>query len=80
MLRAMDDVVQRAHEAMLNRDWDGLRYLLHPYLHWTQGDGRTLRGRTKIMELLAEREPPAEPVSYEMRDGQIYRWQEPGVG
>jgi hypothetical protein len=76
MLRPMDEVARRAHKAMLDQNWDDLRLLLHPYLHWTQRDGRTLRGRTKIIEMLAEREPPAEPISYELRDGQIYRWRD----
>jgi len=72
----MDDVVRRALEAMLDRDWEALRFLLHPYLHWTQPDGHTLRGRTKIMDMLTERGAPGEPTAYEIRDGQIYRWQE----
>jgi hypothetical protein len=72
----MDDVVRRALEAMVDRDWEALRFLLHPYLHWTRPDGHTLRGRTKIIGMLAEREPPAEPAAYELRDGQIYRWKE----
>ncbi len=79
MLRSMDDVVRQAHVAMLDQDWEGLRLLLHPYLHWTQPDGRTSRGRTKIMEMLAERDAPVEPASYELRDGQIYRWVEPSI-
>ena len=48
----VDEVTRAAHEAMLERDWDGLRMLLHPYLHWTTADGTRFRGRTKIMELL----------------------------
>jgi hypothetical protein len=41
----VDDVTQTAYEAMLTRDWDGLRLLLHPYLHWTTSDGTRIRGR-----------------------------------
>jgi hypothetical protein len=70
----VQDVVQAAHQAMLERDWDALRLMLHPYLHWTAADGSRLRGRIKILDWLA---PPAEPVAVELRDGQIYRWQEP---
>ena len=58
----MEDVVRRAHEAMQARSWDDLRFLLHPYLHWTSRDGR---------------DPPLWPTSVEVRDDQIYRWQEP---
>jgi hypothetical protein len=72
----MEDIVRRAHEAMQARSWDDLRFLLHPYLHWTNPDGRTVRGRTKVMAMLAGRDPPPWPTSVEVRDAQIYRWQE----
>jgi len=49
--------------------------MLHPYLHWTDGNGKTTRGRSKVMALLElAAEPPTEPASIEVRDGQIYRW------
>ena len=73
----MEDVVRRAHEAMRARNCDDLRLLLHPYLHWTSSDGRTVRGRTKVMAMLVEGDPPLWPTSIEVRDDQIYRWQEP---
>jgi hypothetical protein len=73
----VDEVTRAAHEAMLDCDWDGLRMLLHPYLHWTTADGIRFRGRTKVMELLQTAPPPAAPIAVELRDGQIYRWQEP---
>ena len=38
----VQDVVQAAHQAMLERDWDALRLMLHPYLHWTAADGSRL--------------------------------------
>jgi uncharacterized protein DUF4440 len=71
------EVTRAAHEAMLQRDWDELRVLLHPYLHWTTADGTRLRGRTKVMELLQAGPLPAAPITVELRDGQIYRWREP---
>ena len=55
----VDEITRTAHEAMLERDWDGLRMLLHPYLHWTTADGTRFRGRTKVMELLQAGLPPA---------------------
>jgi len=58
---------------MMQRDWESLRLVLHPYLHWTAADGTRLRGRTKIMAGTV----PAEPAAVGLRDGQIYRWQEP---
>jgi hypothetical protein len=51
----VQDVVRAAHQAMLERDWDALRLMLHPYLHWTAADGSRLRGRTKIFGSVAER-------------------------
>jgi hypothetical protein len=77
ILGAVDEVTRAAHQAMQQRDWDGLRLMLHPYLHWTAADGTRLRGRTKVMSRLQHLEPPREPVTVELRDGQIYRWQEP---
>jgi hypothetical protein len=70
----MEDVVRRAHEAMQARKWEDLRF---PYLHWTSREGRTVRGRSQVMAMLAVRDPPLWPTSVEVRDDQIYRWQEP---
>jgi hypothetical protein len=73
----VDEQTRAAYAAMQARDWDSLRLILHPYLHWTASDGSRLRGRTKIIERLQNVELPAEPAAVELRDGQIYRWQEP---
>ena len=73
----MDDVADRAYQSMVDRDWDALRPLLHPYLHWTGPDNLTIRGRTRVLAMLAERrDPPDRPASVELRDNQIYRWRE----
>jgi hypothetical protein len=62
---------------MVDRDWAALRPLLHPYLQWTGADNLTIRGRTKVLAMLAERaDPPDRPASVELRDNQIYRWHE----
>ena len=53
------EVTQAAQAAMVERDWDSLRLLLHPYLHWTTADGTRVRGRVKVMELLRTGPPPA---------------------
>jgi hypothetical protein len=71
----MDDVVLAAHAAMAARDWDNLRLMLHPYLHWTEIDGRVLRGRNHVLAMLEWVDLPAPPSAVELRDGQIYRWQ-----
>ena len=74
----VDEVVRAAQRAMLEQDWDELHLMLHPYLQWTTADGDRLRGRTKVMaRLQAVAPPPSEPIAVELRDGQIYRWQEP---
>ena len=72
----MDDVTRAAYEALLACDWERLRLLLHPYLHWSAADGTRLRGRTKVLERL-QHAAPVVPVAVELREGQIYRWQEP---
>lgn len=70
----MDDVARQALAAIVAGEWDTLRPLLHPYLHWTDANG-TMRGRSKVMAMLARASTaPAEPASIELRDGQIYRW------
>jgi hypothetical protein len=44
-----------------------------PGLHWTEA-GRTIRGRTRVLEHVATSPPAGPPESYELRDGQVYRW------
>ncbi|WP_433294885.1 nuclear transport factor 2 family protein [Actinoplanes sp. CA-030573] len=68
----MDDIVAAVLDAAARQDRAALVPLLHPYLHWTSG-GRTIRGRTNVFAHLAELRAPD---SYELRDGQIYRWTE----
>ena len=66
---------ERALVAIESRDWDQLRLLLHPYVHWTEADGTTIRGRTRVLAMLAGAPCAAHrPSSVELRDGQIYRW------
>jgi hypothetical protein len=57
--------------AIDDADWQRFKELVHPYVHWTEG-GVTVRGRTRVIEQLAGR--PSPPTSYELRDGQVYRW------
>jgi hypothetical protein len=70
----MDPVVGQAVAAIADRDWARLKPLLHPYLHWTDPDGRTTRGRDKVLRQLDGGPPPGPPARCELRDGQIYRW------
>ncbi len=54
------------------------KLLLHPYIHWTTASGETIRGRTKVLALLAGEQSAALDqaalIDVEVRDGQIYRW------
>ena len=63
----------RLPSAMSRQSSAGLKQLLHPYLHWTE-DGRTVRGRAKVLALLEGRTALAAPAAAELRDGQVYRW------
>ncbi|MEU2251975.1 nuclear transport factor 2 family protein [Nocardia xishanensis] len=72
----MDPAVRDVLDTLAHRDYAGLRPLLHPYLWWTDG-AETIRGRTKVLAHLAANPTSAPPVSYELRDGQIYRWTVP---
>ena len=73
----MDEVAEQAYNSIVEENWDGLRLLLHPYLHWTGPDDVTIRGRTKVLAMLTERaNPPQRPALVELRDNQVYRWRE----
>jgi SnoaL-like protein len=72
----VDHIAHEVVAAIERRDWDGLKPLLHPYLHWTDGAGHTIRGRTKVLANLAADNPARPPLSFTLRDGQIYRWTE----
>ena len=73
----MDDVAEQVYQSIVEQDWDVVRLLLHPYLHWTGPDDVTIRGRTNVLAMLTERQrPPERPASVELRDNQIYRWRE----
>jgi hypothetical protein len=69
----MDPLVQTALDAIANQDREQLRQLFHPYIHWTEQDTK-IRGRTKVLTHLAGQPDIDPPVSYEIRDNQIYRW------
>jgi hypothetical protein len=66
------DVIASGLDAVAHRDWVTLR-AIHPYLHWTEGSV-TIRRRTKVLAHLAEHPVSDQPRSYELRDGQVYRW------
>jgi hypothetical protein len=63
----VDVVVRDVLEVAAHRDWDSLRLMLHPYLHWTPADGETVRGRNNVLSLLTNSPPPQAPASVELR-------------
>jgi limonene-1,2-epoxide hydrolase len=63
-------------DAVARGDEAAVRALLHPYLHWTDATGATVRGRRNVLALLAGRSALGVPVACELRDGQVYRWRE----
>lgn len=69
----MDRIVRAVLSAVERRDQAALKALLHPYLHWSE-PRIELRGRVRVLARLAAAPAPAPPASYELRDGQIYRW------
>jgi len=69
----VDAIVRDVLAAAARGDQVALKALLHPYLHWNE-PRIALRGRVKVLARLAASPPPAPPDSYELRDGQIYRW------
>jgi hypothetical protein len=68
--------IEAALDAITARDWARLKPLLHPYLQWRSGIGPagTIRGRTRVLAYVEEHPPTEPPATYELRDGQIYRW------
>jgi hypothetical protein len=70
----MDPVIREALLAIERRDWIAVKAVLHPYLHWTDRNGRIVRGRNNVLGSLADAPPSEPPARHEMRDGQIYRW------
>ena len=61
-------------DAIERRDWERVKRLLHPYVHWTTAAEEHLRGRDNVIDRLARDPAPAPPAYHELRDGQVYRW------
>ncbi|MET8430662.1 nuclear transport factor 2 family protein [Nocardia sp. NPDC059246] len=70
---AVDNTVSAVLHTIEAGDWAEFAKLVHPYVHWTE-DGVTTRGRTRVMALLSRHDATNPATSYELRDGQIYRW------
>jgi hypothetical protein len=63
----------QAWDLVEKRQWHDVRPLLHPSLHFRDGDV-SLRGRTRVLEHLLGHPTPRPPAVVEVRDGQVYRW------
>ena len=70
----MDAAVERALDAIRRGDWEAVRLALHRYMRWTCPDGTEVRGRNRVLRMLADAPAPQPPAAVELRDGQIYRW------
>ena len=67
------DIVLELVVAIEARGWPRVEQLLHPYVHWRDSAG-LVRGRRSVLSHLTGSESNSPPASWELRDGQIYRW------
>jgi hypothetical protein len=72
-LPEMEPPTAAAWAAMDAGRWDELGLLLHPYLHFEDGDV-AIRGRMRVLSHLRAHPTPRPPTAVEVRDGQVYRW------
>ena len=63
----------RAWDLVERQQWHAVRPLLHPYLHFVDGDV-SLRGRNQVLDHLRGHPTPKPPRDAAIRDGQVYRW------
>lgn len=66
--------VSNVLDAIERRDWNRLRSLLHPSVHWTTAVEEQLHGPDDVIARLADDPPPAPPSYHELRDGLMLRW------
>lgn len=55
------------------RNWERLRRLLHPRIHWTTAIEEHLHGPDAVVACLANDPPPAPPAYHELREGRMIR-------
>lgn len=61
-------------DAIESRQWDDVRRLLAPDVHWTTAIEEHLHGRDEVIAQLSVDPPPAPPSYHESRNGLIVRW------
>ena len=67
------ETVLELSAAIEARDWARVEQLLHPDVHWRDSGG-VVRGRRSVLTHLAGSDSIAPAASWEVRDGQVYRW------
>lgn len=72
-LPEMEPPTAAAWAAVDAGDWSALSPLLHPQVHFTDGE-LTIRGRRQLLAHLRSHPAPRPPASVEVRDGQVCRW------
>jgi hypothetical protein len=67
------DIVLELAAAIEARDWDRVE---RSSIRTSSGETRAgvVRGRTNVLRHLTGSESIAAPASWELRDGQVYRW------
>jgi hypothetical protein len=63
----------QAWDLVEKQRWHDVRPLLHPHLHFEDGEVR-LRGRNQVLDHLRGHPTPKPPTDIEVRDGQVHRW------
>jgi len=72
------DVIELFIDAWRRNDRAMITQVVHPYIRWMDARGKQHRGRNQILEWLGQRREQLQlPAGMELRDGQIYRWEEP---
>ena len=72
-LPELPEPTARAWDLVEKQQWHDVRPLLHPYLHFDDGDV-SLRGRRQVLAHLEGHPTPRPPTRVEIREGQVYRW------
>jgi len=67
------EIVLELAAAIEVRNWPRVEELLHPSVHWQDSDG-VVRGRSSVLRHLTGSDSVAPAASWELRDGQVYRW------
>ncbi|HEX6151862.1 MmcQ/YjbR family DNA-binding protein [Nocardioides sp.] len=77
-LPELPEPVARAWDLVEQQEWGELRPLLHPYVRFRDGE-HDVRGRSRLLTHLRDHPTPRPPVTAEVRDGQVYRWERPAT-